>query len=112
MNDEILRCFIAIAEENDIGKAATRLGLSTSHILFQLQQLEDELGLALFTCGSSCILLTAAGKTFLPHAHTLALEFKSIMQLGSPAPVDSGQPVSAEAPPCRCVVATASQTDI
>ena len=26
MNDEILRCFIAIAEENDIGKAATRAG--------------------------------------------------------------------------------------
>ena len=26
MNDEILRCFIVIAEENDIGKAATRAG--------------------------------------------------------------------------------------
>ena len=81
MNDEILRCFIVIAEENDIGKAAIRLGLSSSYILFQLQQLEDELGLVLLSRGAPCIFPTAAGKAFLPHAYKLALEFESIMQI-------------------------------
>jgi DNA-binding transcriptional LysR family regulator len=55
------RSFLAVAEERDVARAATRLHLPHQTVSGQLRQLERALGVTLFVRTSRGVLLTAAG---------------------------------------------------
>lgn len=62
MDIKQLKYFIAIAEEEQITKAAKKLHIAQPHLSRQLKLLEDELGVNLVERGSKKISLTDAGK--------------------------------------------------
>ncbi|NIH87981.1 LysR substrate-binding domain-containing protein [Amycolatopsis granulosa] len=64
-----LSSFLAVAEEGHFGRAAARLFLSPPAVTAHIQQLERELGTALFD--RSPVRLTPAGHRFLGHARGL-----------------------------------------
>lgn len=66
-----LRYFVAVAEERNFTRAAERLFIAQPPLSRQIQQLEEELGVALIEKGSRPLRLTEAGQFFLAHARTL-----------------------------------------
>ena len=63
-----LKYFIKAAERSNFTEAAALLNISQSTLSQQIKQLEDELGVPLFDRIAKRVMLTEAGKLFLPHA--------------------------------------------
>lgn len=79
MNFHNIAYFIAIAEENNISKAAERLHVSQQSLSEQLKKLEQELGTALFVRGHPMVL-TAAGRTFWESASEMMATYNSMLE--------------------------------
>jgi DNA-binding transcriptional LysR family regulator len=63
-----LSCFVAVAEERHLGRAAKRLSLSEPPLTRHIQALEQELGVQLFTRTPRGMTLTQGGESFLRDA--------------------------------------------
>ena len=66
-----LRSFVVVAEEMNVGRAATRLHLTQPSLSRQIAALEHDLGVELFARVRRRFVLTAAGETFLAEARDL-----------------------------------------
>ena len=66
-----LRYFVTAAEEGSISRAAARLNISQPAVSRQLRDLEDELGVKLFTREARGLNVTEDGETALTHSRDL-----------------------------------------
>jgi LysR family transcriptional regulator, benzoate and cis,cis-muconate-responsive activator of ben and cat genes len=66
-----LRYFVAVAEEENVSRAAMKLHVSQPGVSRQIQDLEDEIGFRLFERSAKSLRLTDAGKTFLTEAKSV-----------------------------------------
>src|ERR1700677_4739676 len=66
-----LRYFVAVAEDENISRAALKLHVSQPGVSRQLQDLEDEIGFRLFERRGKTVRLTAAGKIFSREARDI-----------------------------------------
>src|ERR1043166_4621867 len=66
-----LRYFLAVGEEQHYGRAAKRLRVAQPALSRQIQDLEDEIGFALFDRLSRGVQISAAGKSFLEDARRI-----------------------------------------
>jgi DNA-binding transcriptional LysR family regulator len=63
-----LSYFVAVAEEGQFTRAATRVSVAQPAVSAQIRRLERELGEALFHRDQRAVTLTGAGEALLPHA--------------------------------------------
>ena len=69
-----LKAFLAIAEARTFTAGAKRVNVTQAAISMQIRQLEDELGLQLFTRTPRCVILTQAGEYLMQRARKILRE--------------------------------------
>jgi DNA-binding transcriptional LysR family regulator len=72
-----IRYFVAVGEEEHFGRAADRLHIVQPALTRQVQQLEEEIGCALFERLKRGVRLTEAGKSFLEEARRLLSDLEN-----------------------------------
>lgn len=74
----LMRSFLALAEELHFGRAASRLHVTQQALSQQIRRLEDQLGEALFERSTRAVALTSAGERLLAPARELVVASSSI----------------------------------
>lgn len=83
-----LEIFLAVASENSVTRAAKLVGRVPSNVTIRIQQLEQDLGVQLFSRDGKKMTLTREGKTFLSYANrmtALALEARQAVKPAGPS---------------------------
>ncbi|MEQ8799829.1 MAG: LysR substrate-binding domain-containing protein [Salinisphaeraceae bacterium] len=80
-----LRCLAAVAEHGGVRRAALHLGISQPTLTAQLTALEKALGIALVERSRSGTLVTALGRSLLPHVDRLLRESREIVNFAREA---------------------------
>jgi DNA-binding transcriptional LysR family regulator len=78
------RSFVVVAEEGNIGRAATRLFITQPALSRQIQHLEEELGLALLVRVPRGVELTDAGRELLGKAKAALDAAEQALTIGKP----------------------------
>ena len=71
MKIQSLREFIALSEVKNFNQAAERVFLSQPTLSRHIKELEDELGVSLFSRSTRHVYLTEFGEFFLPYARLI-----------------------------------------
>lgn len=80
MDTELLKTFLEVQKTRHFGKAAENLYLTQSAVSFRVRQLEQSLGVTLFSRFRNNIQLTAAGELLLPHAQAVLSAIQTAKQ--------------------------------
>src|SRR5579862_6915409 len=64
----LLRAFLTVAREGNLTRAAARLHLTQPAVSLQIKNLQEMLGVVLFSRTSHGLLLTRDGEALVPHA--------------------------------------------
>lgn len=75
-----LKAFIAIAEEKTFTAGAKRVHITQAAVSMQIRQLEEEVGLPLFTRTPRRVILTEAGEHLLERARKILREHDSALE--------------------------------
>lgn len=87
-----LKAFLVIAETQTFTAGARRLNITQAAISMQIRQLEDELGIQLFTRTPRKVILTEAGSVLLDRARSILNEHDgAICQIGEIAGGEYGR---------------------
>ena len=78
-----LRYFVAVAEEQNITRAAARLHVSQPPLSRQIRDLEHELGVVLLERTQRAVRLTPAGWAFLEECYTVLRQAEQAVRVGS-----------------------------
>src|SRR5688500_1801460 len=73
-----LRLVVAIVEEGSLTRAGERLNLTQSALSHQLRQIEDSLGVSLFTRAKKRLVLTDAGEELTARARRILTEIADL----------------------------------
>ncbi len=72
MDLTLLRSFVVVAREGNLTRAAVRLHVSQPAVSLQLKNLQETLGVSLFSRASHGLVLTRDGEALLPLRRTRA----------------------------------------
>jgi len=72
--------FVAVAEEQHVGRAAARFHMSQPPLTRQIRALEDELGAPLFERHARGMRLLPAGERLLGHARAILREAAKVVE--------------------------------
>ena len=75
-----LRYFVAVAEEENVSRAALKLHISQPGISRQIRDLEGEIGFQLFERSAKSVRLTAAGRVFLHEVREVLLRVEAALK--------------------------------
>ncbi|HEY4083883.1 MAG TPA: LysR family transcriptional regulator [Burkholderiaceae bacterium] len=80
MDTENLRSFLEVAAHGSFTVAAAKLNLAQSTISARIRGLEEQVGQRLFVRNHNRVLLTPAGRQFLPHASAITRTWEQARQ--------------------------------
>ena len=85
MNTDLLRTFLEVAKTRHFSHAADNLYLTQSAISSRIKQLENTVGVPLFTRQRNNVLLTPSGERLLSHAENMLVAWQvALQEVGAP----------------------------